>query len=60
MTLDERKLINEFIQFDVDSVQKSDDFIKKDIKATVRIKDILKSKKPQFIMLTKQGAHTPY
>ena len=60
MTLNERKFIDEFIQFDVDSVQKADDFTRKDIEAAITIKNILNRKTPQFVMLTKEGIHTPY
>ena len=60
MALDERRFIDEFVQFDVESVQKTDDFVRKDREAAKIIRSLLGKRRPQFIILNKEGAHAPY
>ncbi len=60
MTLGERKLINEFIQLDVEQIEKLPAFVQKDIQMAKKVKIILERKIPQFIYVNKEGVHMPY
>lgn len=61
MSPNERKQIDKFIQFDsVDAVERSNDFVHKDESAAEQILKSLTGKNPQFIIVNKEGAHTPY
>ncbi len=61
MSRKERRQIDSFEQFDdIEAVQRSDSFVRKDQVAAERLRTLLKMKKPQFIIVNKAGAHAPY
>ncbi len=61
MSPKERELIATFVQFDkVDAVERSDEFVRKDELAARQLRMILSKSVPQFVIVNKEGAHTPY
>lgn len=61
MTIKERELIKNFVQYnDVEPVERGEDFIRKDLRLAKDLRNLLQESQPQFIMVNKEGVHTPY